>query len=85
MACSGSYVKGHTRSNGQYVQGHTKSSPDQYRHNNRGSKSQGGAKRDEYSTHSATNKSNAGYGWRDNDRDGVNNAFDRKPESKKAW
>ena len=79
------YVKGHTRSDGTYVQGHTRSSPDQYRNNNRGAESRGGTQRDEYSSDSATNKSNPGYGWRDNDRDGVSNPYDRKPESKKNW
>ena len=84
-AFSDTYVKGHTRSDGTYVQGHTRSSPDPYRSNNRGSESRGGTQRDEYSSDSATNKSNPGYGWRDNDKDGINNAYDRKPESKKNW
>lgn len=84
-AFADSYVRGHTRSDGAYVQGHTRSSPDQYRSNNRGSESRGGSQRDEYSSDSATNKSNSGYGWRDNDRDGVNNSYDRKPESKRGW
>lgn len=77
-------VRGYTRSDGTYVQGHTRSSPDAYRSNNPGSESRGGNRRDEYSTDSATNKSNAGYGYRDNDRDGVSNAYDRKPESKRG-
>lgn len=81
-----SYVKGHTRKDGTYVPGHTRSSPDEYRSNNRGSESRGGSQRDEYSTGGgATNRSNSGYGYRDNDRDGVNNAYDRKPDSKKNW
>lgn len=81
-----SYVKGHTRKDGTYVPGHTRSSPDQYRNNNRGSESRGGSQRDEYSTGGgATNRSNPGYGYRDNDRDGMSNAYDRKPESKKNW
>jgi hypothetical protein len=80
-----SYVRGHTRSDGTYVQGYTRSSPDQYRSNNLGSESNGGSQRDEYSSNSATNKSNPSYGWRDNDRDGVINSYDRKPESKKGW
>ena len=79
------YVRGHTRSDGTYVQGHTRSSPDANRSNNRGSESMGGNRRDEYSTDSATNKNNSGYGYRDNDRDGVSNAYDRQPESKKGW
>ena len=84
-AFADSYVKGHTRSDGTYVQGHTRSSPDQYRSNNRGSESRGGSQRDEYSSDSATNKSNPSYGSRDNDRDGVSNSYDRKPESKRGW
>lgn len=79
------YVRGHTRSDGTYVQGHTRTSPDPYRNNNYGSESRGGNRRDEYSADSTTNKSNtAGYGWRDNDRDGALNAYDRKPESKRG-
>ncbi len=84
-ALSDTYVKGHTRSDGTYVQGHTRSSPDSYRSNNRGSESRGGTQRDEYSSDSATNKSNPSYGWRDNDKDGISNTYDRKPESKKNW
>lgn len=84
-AFADSYVKGHTRKDGTYVQGHTRSSPDQYRNNNRGSESRGGNKRDEYSSDGATNKSNSGYGFYDNDRDGVSNPYDRKPESKRGW
>lgn len=84
-ALADTYVRGHTRSDGTYVQGHTRSSPDSSRSNNRGSQTYGGSQRDEYSSNSgATNKSNSGYGWRDNDNDGVSNAYDRKPE-KKGW
>jgi len=84
-AFADSYVDGYTRKDGTYVQGHTKSSPDQYRNNNLGSESRGGNRRDEYSSSGATNKSNSGYGLYDNDRDGVGNSYDRKPESKKSW
>lgn len=81
-----SYVKGHIRKDGTYVQGHTRSSPDKYRNNNRESESRGGSQRDEYSAGGgATNRSNPGYGYRDNDRDGVINPYDRKPESKRGW
>lgn len=79
-------VRGYTRSDGTYVQGYTRSSPDAYRSNNYGSESRGGNRRDEYSIDSATNKSNSGgYGWRDNDRDGTPNAYDRHPESRRGW
>lgn len=85
VALADTYVRGHTRSDGTYVQGHARSSPDAYRNNNYGSESRGGNLRDEYSADSATNKSNTGgYGWRDNDRDGALNAYDRKPESKRG-
>lgn len=84
-ALADSYVRGHTRSDGTYVQGHTRSSPDAYRNNNYGSESRGGTRRDEYSADSATNKSNTGgYSWRDNDKDGALNSYDRKPESKRG-
>lgn len=79
------YVQGHTRRDGTYVQGHTRSAPDAYRSNNYGSESRGGNRRDEYSTDSATNKSNSsGYSWRDNDKDGALNPYDKKPESKRG-
>lgn len=40
-------------------------------------------RRDGHGSNSATNKSNSSYGNYDNDRDGVNNPYDRNPESKK--
>lgn len=84
-AMSDTYVQGYTRSDGTYVQGHMRSSPDSSRSNNYGSQSNGGYQRDEYSSGSgATNKSNPIYGWRDNDSDGVSNAYDRKPDSKRG-
>ena len=80
------YVNGYTRKDGTYVQGHTKSSPDEYRYNNKGSQTYGGNQRDEYSSGTgATNKSNSGYGWRDNDSDGVSNPYDKKPDSRRGW
>ena len=80
------YVPGHTRSDGTYVQGHTRSAPDANRYNNYGSQSNGGRQRDEFSSGTgSTNKSNSGYGWRDNDGDGVSNAHDRKPNNTRAW
>lgn len=82
-AFAGTYVRGHTRSDGTYVQGHTRSSPDSSRSNNKGSQTYGGSQRDEYSSNrGATNKSNSSYGMRDNDNDGVSNAYDRTPEKK---
>jgi hypothetical protein len=91
MALSGGalaqkYVNSYTKKDGTYVQGHIKNSPDEFRYNNRGSQTYGGRQRDEYSSGTgATNRSNSSYGWRDNDRDGINNLYDRKPDSKKAW
>lgn len=41
----------------------------------------GGSRRDEYSNNGATNKSNSSYGVYDNDKDGISNPYDRKPES----
>jgi hypothetical protein len=80
------YVSGYTRKDGTYVQGHTKSSPDENRYNNKGSQTYGGSQRDEFSSGTgATNRSNSSYGWRDNDRDGVINPYDRKPDTKRAW
>lgn len=81
---AGNSVRGYTRSDGTYVQGHTRSSPNANRYDNYGSESRGGHRRDEFSINSATNKTNSSYGWRDNDRDGVMNAYDRKPESKRG-
>lgn len=72
------WVKGYTKKDGTYVGGYMRSSPDKHRYNNRNSQSRGGSQRDEYSSGwGATNKSNPSYKWRDNDNDGVNNAFDR--------
>ena len=84
-AFADTYVKGYTRKDGTYVQGHTRSSPDAYRSNNRNSESNGGNRRDEYSTYGATNKSNSSYGSFDNDKDGVSNPYDSKPESASGW
>ncbi|MDH2918206.1 MAG: hypothetical protein PXX73_03295 [Sideroxydans sp.] len=70
-----------------HVSGHTRSSPDAQRSNNYNSQTNGGHQRDEYSSGTgATNKSNGSYGARDNDRDGVYNPYDSKPESKRgSW
>ena len=81
--CYAGSVKGYTRKDGTYVQPHQRNAPDQYRSNNRNSQSNGGPQRDEYSNDGATNRRNSGYGLYDNDRDGLNNRFDPKPESKK--
>jgi len=84
-ASADKWVNGYSRKDGTYVQGHTRSSPDEYRYNNRGSQSSGGSQRDEYSAGTgATNKSNSSYGWRDNDRDGASNPYDRNPDSKRG-
>lgn len=84
-ASADTYVQGHTRSDGTYVQGYTRSSPDSSSNNNYGSQSNGGSQRDEYSSGTgATNKSNSTYGWRDNDKDGAMNPYDRKPDSKRG-
>ena len=78
------HVQGYTRKDGTYVQGHTASDPDQNRYNNRSSESLGGTKRDEFSAGGgATNKRNPAYGAYDNDRDGLINPYDPKPESKR--
>lgn len=83
QALADKYVQGYTRKDGTYVQGHTKSDPDQYRYNNKGSQTYGGSQRDEYSSGGgSTNKSNPGWGYRDNDRDGTPNAYDRTPNKK---
>jgi hypothetical protein len=61
-----------------YVQGHYRSAPDANRYNNRSSQTQGGSRRDEFSPGGgATNKRNSTYKWRDNDRDGIPNAYDK--------
>lgn len=78
-------VKGYTRSDGTYVQGYTRSSPDSNRYNNNGSQTNGGSKRDEFSSSGATNKSNSGYGRYDNDNDGISNSYDKKPESSNGY
>lgn len=85
-ASAGKYVGGYTKKDGTYVQGHFKSAPDQYRYNNQQSQTYGGTKRDEFSSGTgATNKSNSTYNFRDNDRDGVYNPHDSKPEKKSSW
>ena len=84
-AFAGQFVGSYIKSDGTFVSGYTRSSPDAFRHNNLGSKSNGGSQRDEYSSGTgATNRSNASWGWRDNDSDGVNNPFDRRPNSKRG-
>jgi hypothetical protein len=81
---SADWQNGYTKKDGSYVQGHQKSEPDQYRFNNYGSQSNGGHQRDEFSSGGgATNRSNSSWGSRDNDRDGIPNAYDSHPNSKK--
>ena len=85
IAADSNNVKGHFRKDGTYIQGHTRSSPDKFRYNNKGSQTYGGNQRDEYSSGTgATNRTNSSYRWRDNDRDGVINAYDKKPDTKRA-
>ena len=80
------YVRGYTKKDGTYVAPHMRSAPDAYRYNNRGSQTYGGGQRDEFSSGTgATNRSNSTYGWRDNDRDGVYNPYDRAPDVKRRW
>jgi hypothetical protein len=85
-ALADKWVNGYTKKDGSFVQGHYRTSSDSYRYNNPSSQSRGGGQRDEFSSgFGATNKSNSSWGWRDNDNDGINNAYDRKPESGKEW
>lgn len=83
-ALAADHVNGYVKHDGTYVQGYTKSSPDAYRYNNQNSRSNGGTQRDEFNG-SATNKKNGAYGIYDNDGDGLPNAYDPKPNSKKNW
>ena len=83
-ALAGDYVNGYTRRDGTYVQGHSKTSPDAYRFNNQNSRTNGGTQRDEFNGF-ATNKRNSAYGMYDNDGDGVQNAYDTKPNKKSEW
>lgn len=85
-ASAGDYVRGYTKRDGTYVAPHYRSAPDSIRYNNRGAQTYGGTQRDEFSSGTgATNKSNSTYGWRDNDRDGVYNPYDRSPDVKRRW
>ncbi len=85
-ASADKYVGGYTKKDGSYVQGHYKSDSDSNRYNNKGSQSNGGSQRDEYSSGTgATNKSNSSWGYRDNDGDGSSNPYDRRPDSKKNY
>ncbi len=85
IAAADSYVDGYMRRDGTYVPGHMRSSPDAYRYNNYDSQSRGGSQRDEFSSRlGATNRSNPSWGWRDNDGDGVPNAHDRLPNSRRG-
>ena len=74
------HVKGYTKKDGTYVAPHEASNPNSYRYDNRSSQTNGGSKRDEYSTTPATNRSNPAWGSADNDNDGVSNASDSTPE-----
>ena len=86
-AVANDFVNGYTRKDGTYVEGYYRSAPDEFRYNNRGSQSNGGSQRDEYSNGGgATNKTNQNYNQYDNDRDGISNGYDRNPDSKKkGW
>ena len=48
--------RGYLKRNGTYVAPHQKTNPDQHRFNNRGSKTNGGKQRDEFSSPPAYNK-----------------------------
>jgi hypothetical protein len=48
--------RGYIKRNGSYVAPHQKTNPDQQRFNNRGSKTNGGKQRDEFSSPPAYNK-----------------------------
>lgn len=74
-------VSGYTRANGTYVQGYCRSSPNSSRYDNYGSQSMGGSQRDEFSRSPAYNKSSPGYSFGDNDRDGLSNGYDPRPNS----
>lgn len=80
-ALADTYVQGYTRKDGTYVPGHYRSALDANRYNNRNSQNRGGTQRDEFSADRATNKRNPAYGIYDNDRDGLSNSNDPKPES----
>lgn len=49
--------RGYLKKNGTYVSPHYKSNPDGRRHNNKGSRTNGGKQRDEFSNPPAYNKS----------------------------
>jgi hypothetical protein len=49
--------RGYIKKNGTYVSPHQKNNPDGKRYNNRGSQTNGGKQRDEFSNHPAYNKS----------------------------
>jgi hypothetical protein len=55
-AAESRYQRGYVKKNGTYVQGHQKTNPDAHRYNNRGSQTNGGRQRDEYSSNPAYNK-----------------------------
>ena len=79
---SAEWVQGYYRKDGTYVQPHYRAESNQYRFDNPSSQTMGGSKRDEFSTPSATNRSNGGWGNYDNDGDGLLNRYDPKPDSK---
>lgn len=82
LASAQQYVPGYMRSDGTYVQGYTRSAPNANRFDNYGSQSMGGSQRDEFSRAPAYNRSSPSYGYGDNDRDGLSNSFDPKPNSR---
>lgn len=49
--------RGYSKKNGTYVQPHQKANPDSKRYNNKGSHTNGGKQRDEFSSPPAYNKS----------------------------
>lgn len=82
LASAQQYVPGYMRSDGTYVQGYTRSTPNANRYDNYSSQTMGGSQRDEFSRTPAYNKTSPGYGYGDNDRDGLNNSFDPKPNNR---
>lgn len=82
LPTSADCVAGYFRKDGTYVQGYCRSTPNQNRYDNYSSQSMGGKQRDEFSSSPSYNKTSPSYSFGDNDRDGLLNRYDPKPESK---
>ena len=74
-------TSGYFRKDGTYVQGYCRSAPNANRYDNYGSQSMGGSQRDEFSRNPYYNKTSPSYGYGDNDRDGLPNSYDPKPNA----